>query len=314
MKKRMINEVHIEGLVYDHKLEMKVSGAASKAPGTEYIAGVLNVATDNEGMNVVPVHYTYVTAINSNGKVNNAFNVLKAIIDGAPTVVTHGKDAATKVRIDTAVALNEWYQDDKTLVTVARNEGGFIHIVNNEPLNEDEDARRFFKTDMLITSVFEQEADEERKLPAKVCVKGYIFNFRNQLLPVTFSAFDPDAKRYFLRLECSPNRPFCTWVRGKVVSRTIVTQTTEESAFGAPEVRERRTSMRDYVITGASREPYVWDDESFITAKEMSDALATREVDLAAMKKRGEDYRAARQQASANANATSFSADNPYKF
>lgn len=48
MKSKMINEVHVEGLLYDHKLEMKVTGSASKAPGTQYIAGTINVATDNQ--------------------------------------------------------------------------------------------------------------------------------------------------------------------------------------------------------------------------------------------------------------------------
>ena len=188
MKKRMTNEVHIEGWVFDHKLEVKVTGDTSKNPGTEYIAGVLNVATDEKCMNVVPVHYTYVTATTASGKTNNTYNVLKSIIDGAPTVSSVGREGATKVRIDTAIGLNEWYQDEKTLVSVKRNEGGFIHILVNEDVDGDETRRSAFKTDMLIQSIFEQDADEERGLPSKVVVKGYIFNFRNQLLPVEFVA------------------------------------------------------------------------------------------------------------------------------
>lgn len=309
MKKRMTNEVHIEGWVFDHKLEVKVTGDTSKNPGTEYIAGVLNVATDEKCMNVVPVHYTYVTATTASGKTNNTYNVLKSIIDGAPTVSSVGREGATKVRIDTAIGLNEWYQDEKTLVSVKRNEGGFIHILTNEDVDADEARRSAFKTDMLIQSIFEQDADEERGLPSKVVVKGYIFNFRNQLLPVEFVAIDKNAQKYFLRLECTPNRPFCTWVRGKVVSQTIVTKYVEESAFGEDEVRERKSSNREYVITGAAKEPYVWDDEEFITAKEMSDALAAREVDLATMKQRSEDYQKSRQKAS-----TAASNDGAYNF
>jgi hypothetical protein len=207
----------------------------------------------------------------------------------------NGKENAVKLRIDSALALNEFYTErdgKEELVSAKRNEGGFVHVA--EVLEEDENNRNTFKCDMLITGIFENEGDPERNLPAKTIVKGYIFNFRNQLLPVEFSAIDPNAQKYFMRQECSPNRPFCTWVRGKVVSQTVVIKETEESAFGGSEVRERKTSVRDYVITGANPEPYSWDDEAFITAKEMSEALATREVDLAAMKKRGEDYRQAK--------------------
>ena len=85
--KKMINTTHIEGLVYDHKLEKKVSGKESKNPGTEFINGILNVATDDKGMNVVPVHFSYVTATTSKGGTNNTYNALSRIIDENPSVV-----------------------------------------------------------------------------------------------------------------------------------------------------------------------------------------------------------------------------------
>ena len=61
MKAKMINTVHLEGLLYEHDLVMKTSGENSKAPGTEFISGTLKVATDNVMTNIVEVHYTYVT-------------------------------------------------------------------------------------------------------------------------------------------------------------------------------------------------------------------------------------------------------------
>ena len=61
MKKNMINSVHIEGVLYSHTLEARVSGENSKNPGTKYIAGDLDIATDENGLNVVTVHYSYVT-------------------------------------------------------------------------------------------------------------------------------------------------------------------------------------------------------------------------------------------------------------
>ena len=41
MSKKMKNESHVEGYVYEHKLEMKESGPNSKNPGTEFISGTL---------------------------------------------------------------------------------------------------------------------------------------------------------------------------------------------------------------------------------------------------------------------------------
>jgi len=45
--KTMTNACHIEGVLYDHKLELRESGPNSKNPGTQYITGTVDVATDD---------------------------------------------------------------------------------------------------------------------------------------------------------------------------------------------------------------------------------------------------------------------------
>lgn len=132
--KNVINSTHIEGLVYEHTLELRVSGENSKNPGTEFIMGNLNIATDNKCTNIIPVHFTYVTATTSKGNANATYGVLKDIIDGKiGSVMNHGEDKAGKVRIDSAIGLNEFYSDrngTEELVSVKRNEGGFVHVTS----------------------------------------------------------------------------------------------------------------------------------------------------------------------------------------
>ena len=312
--KKMINTTHIEGLVYDHKLEKKVSGKESKNPGTEFINGILNVATDDKGMNVVPVHFSYVTATTSKGGTNNTYNALSRIIDENPSVVKVGRDNAMKVRIDSAIGLNEFYADlkDEKPVCAKRNEGGFVHIVNE--LDEDEKKRSYFETDMLITGVRDVEADPDRNLPAKVVVMGYDFDFRNALLPVEYSVLNENGMKYFQKLDCSPANPTFTKVWGRQVSQTIKTEITEESAFGEASVRIRETTNRDFVITGTSKVPYMWDDESTITAMEMKKALQDREIYLASVKKRQEDYQNSKSNGAAAKTAMANTAASGYNF
>lgn len=312
--KKMINTTHIEGLVYDHKLEKKVSGKESKNPGTEFINGILNVATDDKGMNVVPVHFSYVTATTSKGGTNNTYNALSRIIDENPSVVKVGRDNAMKVRIDSAVGLNEFYADlkDEKPVCAKRNEGGFVHIVNE--LDEDEKKRSYFETDMLITGVRDVEADPDRNLPAKVVVMGYAFDFRNALLPVEYSVLNENGMKYFQKLDCSPANPTFTKVWGRQISQTIKTEITEESAFGEASVRIRETTNRDFVITGTSKVPYMWDDESTITAMEMKKALQDREIYLASVKKRQEDYQNSKNNGAAAKTAMANTAASGYNF
>lgn len=312
--KKMINTTHIEGLVYDHKLEKKVSGDTSKNPGTEFINGILNVATDDKGMNVVPVHFSYVTATTSKGGTNNTYNALARIIDENPSVVKVGRDNAMKVRIDSAVGLNEFFADlkDEKPVCAKRNEGGFVHIVNE--IDEDEKKRSYFETDMLITGVRDVEADPERNLPAKVVVMGYAFDFRNALLPVEYSVTNENGMKYFQKLDCSPANPTFTKVWGRQISQTIKTEITEESAFGEASVRIRETTNRDFIITGTSKVPYMWDDDSTITAMEMKKALQDREIYLAGVKKRQEDYQNSKTNGAAAKTAMANTAASGYNF
>lgn len=296
MAKKMINQVHVEGLLYEHKLELREAGPNAKNPGTKFIMGTIDIATDNNITNIVSVHFTYVTEKTSKGATNATFTTLKNIIDGKyNSVMEHGAENAVKLRIDSALALNDFYTEKngkEELISAKRNEGGFVHIADT--LNENENARSTFKCDMLITNVREVEEDEERNLPAKVIVKGAVFDFRGALLPVEFSAVNPKAMEYFLGLEASNAEPTFTCVWGKQVSETIVKTIVEESAFGEDSVREVKNSRKDFVITGAAKEPYLWDDESTLTGAEVAEAITVRETYLATVKQRAEDYKASK--------------------
>lgn len=292
--KKCINATHIEGVLYEHKLELKESGPNSKNPGTKFISGTVDIATDDAGINIVPVHFTYVTEKTSKGSTNATYTTLMNIIDGKyGTVMANGKENAAKLRIDSALGLNEFYSDrngKEELVSVKRNEGGFVHVA--DALAEDENTRNTFTCDMLITNVSIKEADEEKNLPEKAIVKGAIFDFRNSLLPVEFSAINPKAIAYFESLEASNTNPTFTKVWGRQVSETITRTITEESAFGEDSVREVKSSRKDFVITGASKEPYEWDSEDTITANELAEAITARETYLATIKQRQDEYKA----------------------
>lgn len=292
MKKNR-NQSHVEGYVYEHSLELKTAGEKAKNPGTEFINGMLSIATDDEMLNVIQVHFTYVTELTANKKQNATFTVLKGIIDGKiGSVMEHGKENAGKVRIDSAIGLNEWYdtrsnKNDPPLISQKRNEGGFVHQTD---ILCDSKCRSTFDTDMLITRANRIEANEERGLPEKVILKGYIFNFRNELLPVEYSVLAPKAMDYFEGLAPSDSEPVFTRVQGLQISQTVIRKIEEESAFGEPMIKEVRSSNRDFVVNWAAANPYPWDDESSILVSELTEALANRELYLADLRKRQDEY------------------------
>ena len=297
--RKCVNKTYIEGLLYEHKLEAKVTGDNSKNPGTNYITGSIDIATDDALVNIVTVHFTFVTATTASGKPNATYNVLSDIINKVnKTVMADGADKATKLKIDSAIGLNDFYTDRNgtlELVSAKRNEGGFVHVISE--LNDDEKTRNTFEVDIIITGVTLKEADEENGYPEKAVIKGAIFDFRKSLLPIELGVLNPNAINYFVGLEASQSNPVFTRLRGRQISEVIVREIKEASAFGDDYVKTVKNTRKDFVVNWALPEPYEWDDESTITVKELQEAISARETYLATLKTRQEEYQASKNQA-----------------
>lgn len=289
--RKNINTERIEGRIYQHDLVVKtVQNQNSDNFGKEFIAGNIDVAVDEEGTNIIQVHFTYATEYTKSGTKSSTYGVLKRIIDEGKTWIADGKDEATKVRIDTALALNDFFAQDGTHVSLKVNEGGFVTIVNE--LCEDSE-RNKFTTDMVITSIKRVEADEEKNIKEDyVSVRGAVFNFRNDVLPVEFLVKNPAGMKYFENLDASESEPIYTKVWGKIDWSPEVGTYTEESAFGEAVVHTSQRKKRQWIITGAAKTDYEFDDEKTITRDELRQAIQNREVYLTDIKKRRDEYNA----------------------
>ena len=292
--RKAINTERIEGRIYQHNLTIKtVQNQTSANYGKEFISGNLEVAVDEVGLNVIPVHFTYVTEQTSSGKTNATFTNLKRIIDEDDTWIKVGKDNALKVRIDTALALNDFYTQDGNLVSVKTNEGGFVSFVNGDLCPENE--RNTFAADMVITKVDRVEANPEKNINEDyVTVRGAIFNFRNDLLPVDFTVRHKDGMKYFEDLGASNAEPIYTKIWGKIMCMTSISEVKEDSAFGESSVRTYERKEKEWTITGTAKVTYDFGDEKVLTADELKKAMQNRETMLAEIKARSDEYRASK--------------------
>lgn len=307
--RKNVNVEHIEGRVYQHSLEIKtVKNQQSANFGKSYIGGKIEVATDEAGMNIVPVEFTYVTETTKNGGKNKNYSEMLKLIHDGKTWMEHGPEAATKVSIDTSLALNDFYVqegNEDVLVSQKVNSGGFLTIVAE--LKADENLRSTFKTDMLITNVTRIDANPEKHIDEDyVVVRGAVFDFKNALLPVEFVVRNPGGMQYFEELDATGANPVYTQVWGRITNMTQSYSQPVESAFGEPAVDTRERKIREWVITGASKVPFDFGDEKVMTAEEVMKANQDRQVYLADKKKQRDEY-LAQKNAAANA-APSFPA------
>lgn len=307
--RKTINKVRVEGRLYDiSKLTLKkVENKESAHFGEDFIGGSIDVATDEEGLNIVTVNFTFVQPTYKSGKTNATYGVLKSLIETGKTIIKDGADNATLVRVDAALGLNDFYTDrngEETLVSAKTVNGSFVNIINK--LN-DESARSTFECDMLINGTTLVEANEERHIDKDyLIVKGAIFDFRNAIMPIEFIVKNEGGMKYFEGLNASAKEPVFTKVWGQIHSENIVNRVEQESAFGEPTVKEYSRTVREYIVTGTSKPDAVYEvgnAENGITEDEVKKALADREVYLAGVKKRQDDYNASKNSGAASAPA-----------
>lgn len=288
--RKNLNSEHIEGRLYQHSLEVKtVKNQQSANFGKPFIGGKIEIATDEQGLNVVPVEFTYVAPQTKAGGTNKTYTELMKIIESGKTWIADGADAATKVSVDTALALNDFPAQDGTMVSQKINQGGFVTIVAE--LKEDVNQRSTFQTDMLITNVTRVDANPEIEGSTDyVRVHGAVFDFKNSLLPVEFVVRNPGGMEYFENLGATGAEPVYTKVWGRIVNATTSIPVTEETAFGEVAVTSRERKIREWVITGASKVPYDFGDEKVMTMDEVVKANQDRQVYLADKKRQREEY------------------------
>lgn len=308
MAKDMINKVHIEGRVFNHTLQKRVSGENAKNPGTEFIGGQINVATDEEGINIVPVRFTYVTEYYSkSGKPNDTYKVLSQIINEDKSWEKNGKEQAPQIRIDGDIAVNDFLGRDGEMVEAKQIRGSFVNFAQgNHSLNINEDKRNTFEADMLIAAVIEQGMADDTD--DYINIRGYVFAYRNALVPVTFTVRNPGGISYFQKCDISNTNPLLTKVWGNIISTTQEIKTEVESAWGDPQVNVTTRTLRAWEVIGSSDVPYEWDDESTLTIAEFKELIQQREEAKAAAKKNAEEYQA--RQANQN-NAFNAKNDDP---
>ena len=274
-KQNFINNVSVRGYVFSHTLQERDS---TRNPGEKIIMGIVNVATDDDALNVVPVNF-FVNEKTKAGKTNATFTNLHQIIAENKTYEECGTDAA-RVRIQGAIDVNDFYGRDGQLVTGKRVRGSFLHFLNaGEAISSDKVPATSFEADVLLQAAVESESNDGSDY---VSLRGFAFNYRGDVLPVTFSVQSEGGKNFFLGEDISAANPYFGKVWGNIKSTVVVSEQEEDSAktaFGAPQVRETTRTFRTWEVVGANVNDGLSEDT--ITQAELAQKMNERNARLA---------------------------------
>lgn len=274
-KQNFINNVSVRGYVFSHTLQERDS---TRNPGEKIIMGIVNVATDDDALNVVPVNF-FVNEKTKAGKTNATFTNLHQIIAENKTYEECGTNAA-RVRIQGAIDVNDFYGRDGQLVTGKRVRGSFLHFLNaGEAISSDKVPATSFEADVLLQAAVESESNDGSDY---VSLRGFAFNCRGDVLPVTFSVQSEGGKNFFLGEDISAANPYFGKVWGNIKSTVVVSEQEEDSAktaFGAPQVHETSRTFRTWEVVGANVNEGLGEDT--ITQAELTQKMGERNARLA---------------------------------
>lgn len=274
-KQNFINNVSVRGYVFSHTLQERDS---TRNPGEKIIMGIVNVATDDDALNVVPVNF-FVNEKTKAGKTNATFANLHQIIAENKTYEECGTNAA-RVRIQGAIDVNDFYGRDGQLVTGKRVRGSFLHFLNaGEAISSDKVPATSFEADVLLQAAVESESNDGSDY---VSLRGFAFNYRGDVLPVTFSVQSEGGKNFFLGEDISAANPYFGKVWGNIKSTVVVSEQEEDSAktaFGAPQVHETSRTFRTWEVVGANVNEGLGEDT--ITQAELTQKMGERNARLA---------------------------------
>ena len=276
------NNVKIKGYVFNHSLVKKVSGPNSKTPGVTFIMGDLNIATDEDAMNIVPVHFTYVTESYKNGNANSTYALLAQIIDDNNTYELNGK-SAMKVRIDGEIETNDFVTRDNEMASPKRIRGSFAHPETGDIAKV---GSAEFEVDMLIEKYAEVEVEDGDNYGR---LSGFTFNFRNDFVPVDFVIRSKPGMDYFDKADISINEPMLIFLQGEIVSTTIENRQETESVFGPPTVKISTRNLRSWDVISA-HEPYEFGEDGAMCAADVTKGKAARAAYLDSVRQRHKEY------------------------
>lgn len=313
--RQMVNRVTLQGRVYDQSLTLRTVQKEGENFGKEFINGTVSIATDDKNLNVVQVHYSYVTPTFKNGKENRNFSILKRIMEGNQTVVG-AKDGAEPllVKIESSIDCNDFYPNGgDELVSAQRVSDGFISIIKALPDKANE--RNKFESDTLLIGATKHEVDPEKNVTeAYMELRAAVFGYGGVLKPVRLVVKNPAAFSYFENLEPTTAKPALVNLWGRIENVTVKTEKTVESAFGEDKVETATHSVREWVVTGASKEPLPFGDEGVLTKDELVKLQADRETHLAEVKARTKEYEAKKKSSAPVNTAPAKIADGEFDF
>ncbi len=263
--KEAVNNVTIEGILNENKLELK-----KLQDGREFIAGDLIVAVSQT--NTIPVNF-FSFKMKKDGGPNKIYNSLQTIMNTYKSVAQHGVEGADKVRITGGrLEANDFYNAAGQLISTFRIRSNFVNRVT-----ADFSPDSAFQIETFIQGMTEEAVQEE--LTGRLMIKGVVPMYGGRISLLTFYVEDEKGIKY---IEDNYNTGDTVKLAGFIRNSVEKIEKTEEMEFGEDIVNTFQKTRKEIIVNKGSR-PY---EEGGFDPALIKQAMAERETELKAAKEK----------------------------
>lgn len=266
------NEVVVEGLLQEVKLEERTTGE-----GREFIGGEIEVEQAEGSVHTLRV---FSFKLKKDGSENGIYKGLKTVLDEYQSIAKVGRESADKVRITSGqLGVNDYVGGDGKVKTYPQLSTNFINRVQ---ANDVFDPKAEFEVEIVIKSILPETKNNEET--GRVKLVGFIPQYGGTVAPLEFVAEGEGAEYITDTYEKGDT----VKIYGEIINRVEITKTLEEVGFGKPKEKIKRNFVREFLITGGS-EPYEEENVKKYNPQLIGKAVTEREVYLEGLIKKHEE-------------------------
>ncbi|WEG18631.1 hypothetical protein PQ478_09120 [Alkalihalophilus pseudofirmus] len=266
------NQVHIEGILLENRLEEK------EINGKPAITGEVDIEIKENEVHTVNF-FSYKFKKDSNEE-SGLYKGLATVMNEYQSVNKVGAEAADKVRITTGnIGLNEYYTPDGQLRTFPQISSSFINRVG---AGEEFTPKAEFRAEVIVAAVKEEYKNEQET--GRAILDAYLPLYGGKIVPFTFVVGEDGAE--YVQDNYEKGQTVKVW--GNIVNFKEIVEKKTEGAFGNADKQIKTNTVREYVVTGGS-EPYDEDNVNTYKVDVIKKALTEREVHLEQLKNKKKD-------------------------
>ena len=271
-EKGALNEVAIEGILSEIKLQEGTDKSGNPAIYGEYKIRTINVLDGIEYNVEIPVR-VYQSKITKNKKENPAYDAAQKIMKDYVSIAAGGVEKATAVRLpEKSTSLQENFFMSKTTNQMVFSSGiraSFVNEINKADMKPSAS----FKT-IIVIGELTDELNTDGEETGRLIIKGILPQWGGRVDVIDFIVAN---RKIIDHVRNNWQKGDTVLIGGRINFTSVVESAAQsDNTFGEVMTSSSTKSIKEYIVTGCHEEPLTVEEGAY-AMEDIADALQERQ-------------------------------------